>query len=139
MTTDFAVLERALIVMAVCLVIQTLLFVGAAIGAYIAWRRASVSLAEAQVSLNAQIAHLRGHVDRISQTVDEVGHSILKSSTAVGDAVSDVRGTMGSVRNSVGSVASVVTAPRTALALGVLRGIQAWRKRREPDGVARQV
>ena len=30
MTTDTAVLERALIVMAVCMAIQTLLFVGAA-------------------------------------------------------------------------------------------------------------
>ena len=44
MTTDIAVLERALIVMAVCLVIQTLLFVATGVGAFIAWRRASAAL-----------------------------------------------------------------------------------------------
>ena len=44
--------------------------------------------------------------------------------------MTDVRDAMGTVRNSVGTVASVVTAPRAALALGLLRGVQIWRKRR---------
>ena len=53
MTTDIAVLERALIVMAVCVVIQTLLFVAAGVGAFIAWRRASAALVEAKAAAEA--------------------------------------------------------------------------------------
>ena len=39
MTTDTAVLERALVVMAIAMSVQTLLFIGAAVAAFIAWRR----------------------------------------------------------------------------------------------------
>jgi len=46
MTTDTAGLETALIVMAVCMVLQTLMLVGVGIGAYIAYRRAGAALAE---------------------------------------------------------------------------------------------
>jgi cytochrome c-type biogenesis protein CcmH/NrfG len=130
MTTDIAVLERALIVMAVCLVIQTLLFVAAGIGAFIAWRRASVALLEAKALAEAQAAELRAHIVRIAGTVDEAARTLRRGTTAVDDVMTDVREAMGTVRHSVGSVASVVTAPRAALALGVWRGIQMWRKRR---------
>jgi hypothetical protein len=130
MTTDIAVLERTLIVMAVCLVIQTLLFVAAGVGAFVAWRRASVALSEAKALAEAQAAELRMHILRISGTVDEAARALRRGTTAVDDVMTDVRDAMGTVRHSVGSVASVVTAPRAALALGVWRGIQMWRKRR---------
>jgi hypothetical protein len=39
MPTDIAVLERALWVMAIAMVVQTLLLVGFAAAAFIAWRR----------------------------------------------------------------------------------------------------
>jgi hypothetical protein len=130
MTTDIAVLERALIVMAVCLVIQTLLFVSAGVGAFVAWRRASAALVEAKAAAEAQAAELRLHLIRISGTVDEAARALRRGSTAVDDVMSDVRDAMGTMRNSVGSVAAVVTAPRTALALGLWRGMQMWRTRR---------
>jgi hypothetical protein len=130
MTTDIAVLERALTVMAVCLVIQTLLFVSAGVGAFVAWRRASAALVEAKAAAEAQAAELRLHLIRISGTVDEAARALRRGSTAVDDVMSDVRDAMGTMRNSVGSVAAVVTAPRTALALGLWRGMQMWRTRR---------
>ena len=130
MTTDIAVLERALIVMAVCLVIQTLLFVSAGVGAYVAWHRASAALVAAKAAAEAQAAELRLHLIRISGTVDEAARALRRGTTAVDDVVTDVRDAMGTMRNSVGSVASVVMAPRAALALGVWRGIQMWRTRR---------
>lgn len=130
MTTEIAVVEWALVVMAVAMSVQTLLFIGAAIGALVAWRQANQALEEAKDALNSQIAHLREHVDRIAGTVDEVAGSVRRGTTAVGDVVSDVRAVMGSVRNSVGSVAAVVTAPRAALAIGLWRGAAMWRKRR---------
>ncbi len=130
MTTDIVVLERALIVMAVCLVIQTLLFMATSVGAFIAWRRASAALLDAKAAAEAQAAELRTHLSRISGTVEEAASALRRGTSAVDDVMSDVRDAMGTVRNSVGSVASVVTAPRTALALGLWRGVQMWRKRR---------
>ena len=130
MTTDIAVLERALIVMAVCLVIQTVLFVAAGVGAFVAWRRAAAALVEARALAEAQAAELRAQLHRITGTVDEAARALRRGTSSVDDVMTDVRDALGTVRNSVGSVASVVTAPRAALALGLWRGIQMWRKRR---------
>jgi hypothetical protein len=130
MTTDIAVLERALVIMAVCLVVQTLLFVAAGLGAFIAWRRASAALIETKAMAEAQSAELRAHLDRITATVEETGRALRRGSSAADDLIGDVRDAMGTMRSSVGSVASVVTAPRAALALGLWRGFQMWRKRR---------
>lgn len=112
-------MEQALVVMAIAMSLQTLLFAAAAIGAVVAWRTAS-----------RELAILRSHVDRISGTVDEVADSVRRATTTVGDAVSDVRDAMGTLRNSVGTAAAVVAAPRAALAFAVLRGVAMWRRRR---------
>ena len=130
MTTDIVVLERALIVMAVCLAIQTVLFVVAGIGAWIAWRRASAALLQARAAAEAQAAELRAHLNRITGSVEETARAFRRGSSSVDDVMTDVRDALGTVRDSVGSVTSVVTAPRAALALGLWRGIQMWRKRR---------
>lgn len=130
MTTDIVVLERALIVMAACLVVQTLLFVAVGVGAFIAWRRASAALIEARAAAEAQAAELRGHLNRIAATVDDTGRALRRGTSAADDLIGDVRNAMGTMRDSVGTVASVVTAPRAALALGLWRGFQMWRKRR---------
>lgn len=130
MTTDTAVMEQALIVMAIAMSVQTLLFVGAAFGAFIAWRKAARALEETTVTLNAQLAHLRAHVDRLSATVEDVAGSVRRGTDAVGDVVLEVRDVMGTVGNSLHNVASVVTAPRTAVAIGLLRGVAMWRRRR---------
>ena len=136
MTTDTAVLERALVVMAIAMSVQTLLFVGVAVAAFVAWRRATEALAEAKAKAEAQIAELRAYLDRMADTVDETARALQRGTTAVDDVMTDVKDAMGTVRNSVGSVASVVTGPRTALALGLWRGIQVWRKRRAAQRLA---
>ena len=130
MPADTAVLERALIVMAVCMALQTLLFVGGAIAMFVAWRRTAAALAGAKATADAQIAEWRGYLDHMSHTVDEVGRAVVRGTTAVDDVVSDMRDAVGTVGRGVGAVASVVTGPRTALALGLLKGLQVWRKRR---------
>jgi len=130
MTTDTAVIEQALVAMAIAMCVQALLFVGLAIGAFVAWRQANRAMEEARLVMQQEIAFLRGHVDRISGTVEEVAGSVLRGTSAMGDVVSDVRDAMGTVGTSLHSVASVVTAPRTAVAIGLLRGLSALRKRR---------
>ncbi len=130
MTTDIAVLERALVVVAICLVVQTVLFVSAGIGAFIAWRRAEAALIQARALAEAQAAEFRSHLNRITGSVEDTARALRRGSSSVDDVMTDVRDALGTVRNSVGSVATVVTAPRAALALGLWRGLQMWRKRR---------
>jgi hypothetical protein len=122
--------------MAICMAIQTVLCVGASIALYVAWRRASAAAAEAKAMADAQLAEMRRHLDRMSSRVDEVADAVVRGTSVVDDVVSDVRDAMGTVRNSVGSVASVVTGPRAALAVGLLRGFQVWRKRRAEQRLA---
>ena len=136
MTTDTAVLEGALTVMAISMAVQTLLLIAAAVAGFIAWRKTTEALAEAKAKAEAQVAELRVYLDRMAATVDETALALRRGTNAVDDVVSDVRDAMGTVRNSVGSVAQVVTAPRAALALGLWRGIQVWRRRRAAQRVA---
>lgn len=135
MATGNAVLERALIVMAICMAIQTVMFVGAAIGAFIAWRRTSAAVTAATLAAEAQIAELRVRLDHLVATVDDAAHAIIRGASAVDDVVTDARDAYGTVRNSVGNVASVIGGPRAALAMGLWRGIQSWRKRRSAQQV----
>ena len=136
MTTDTVVLERALVVMAISMAVQTLLFLGASIVAFIAWRRTTAALAQAKDMAEAQVAELRVYLDRVAAAVDETAGAVRRGQTAVDNVMTDVRDAMGTVRNSVGTVAQVVSGPRAALALGLLRGIQVWRKRRATQRVA---
>lgn len=135
MTTDTAVLERALVVMAIAMSIQTLLFIGAAVAAFVAWRRAAVAIEDAKLKAEAQVAELRAYLDRMAVTVDETARALRRGTSAADDLMTDVRDAMGTVRSSVGTVASVVSAPRAALAVGLLKGIQLWRKRRAAQRV----
>ena len=139
MTADTAVLERALTVMAVCMGLQTLMFLAAGVAVAVVSGRSTAALTEAKLKVDRQIDELRSHVARMSATVDEASLALRRGSTAVDDVVSDVRDAMGTIRNSVGTVASVVTAPRAALALGLWRGIQGWRNRRGTPRPASQV
>ena len=136
MPTDTAVLERALVVMAVCMAIQTVMCIAAAVGAFIAWRRTTEALTEAKAAAEAQVMELRAHLEHVSATVDEAARALIRGTSAVDGVMTDMRDAMGTVRNSVGAVASVVAAPRTALALGVLRGVQSWRKSRAAHRIA---
>jgi hypothetical protein len=130
MTTETAVLERALVVMAASMAIQTVLFIGLAIAGVVAWRRASVALVEARAAADAQVIELRTYLDRMSANVDDAAQAVVRGSTSVEEVVSDVRSAMGTVGRSMGTVASAVTGPKTAIAMGLWRGIQTWRNRR---------
>ena len=130
MPTETAVLDRALLVMAVCMVIQTALFMAAAIAGLVAWRRTSIAIKEARVAADAQLSELRAYLDHISARVDEASVALIRSTASVDEAVGDVRDAMGSVRSSVGNVASAVGSPKAALAAGLLKGIQMWRRHR---------
>jgi hypothetical protein len=136
MTTDIAVLERAVIVMAVCMAIQTAIFAGAAVAALVAWRRTTAALTEAAARTEAQLAELRSYLARMAVTVDETARALRRGTSAVDDVMTDVRDAMGTMRTSVGAVAQVVSAPRAALALGLWRGLQFWRKRRAAQRMA---
>ena len=136
MTTDTAVLETALTVMAVSMVVQTLLCIAAAVAGFIAWRRTVAALADAKTRAEAHVAELRVYLDRLSLTVDETARALRRGTSAADDLMMDVRDAMGTVRHSVGTVASAVSAPRAALAFGLWRGIQFWRKRRAAQRVA---
>ena len=136
MPTDTAVLERALVVMAIAMSIQTLLFLGAAVGAFIAWRRAAAAIEDAKVKAEAQVAELRAYLDRVTVTVEETAQALRRGTATADDLMTDVRDAMGTVGNTVGSVASVVSAPRAALAMGLWKGIQIWRKRRAAQRIA---
>jgi hypothetical protein len=121
--------------MAVCMVIQTVMFVGLAVGAYIAYRRAGAALAEVRLAAEAHIDELRGQVQRIAATVDDTASALKRGTDAVDGVMTDMRDAMGTVRNSVGTVASVVSGPRTALALGLWKGLQTWRRHRDAQRV----
>jgi hypothetical protein len=131
MTTDTDVLGRALVVMAICMAIQTVMLVGLAVGAFIAWRRATAALADAKALAEAQASELRERFEHVSATVDEAAQALIRGTATADGVMNDLRDAMGSVRSSVGSVASVVTGPRTAIALGLLKGLQTWRNRRD--------
>lgn len=135
MTTDNAALETALIVMAICMAIQTLMFLGVAVGAFIAWRRASEALSDAKAAAEAQVLELRRHLEHVSATVDDAARALIRGTSAVDGVMTDVRDAMGTVRNSVGTVASVVSGPRTAIALGLWKGLQTWRRRRDAQRI----
>jgi t-SNARE complex subunit (syntaxin) len=136
MTTDIAVLERAVVVIAISMVIQTAIFAAAAVAAFVAWRRTTAVLADAAARTEAQVAELRSYLDHLTVTVDETARALRRGTTVVDDVLTDMRDAMGTVRNSVGTVANAVSAPRAALALGLWQGLQIWRRRRAAQRVA---
>src|SRR6476661_6583226 len=105
MTADTAVLERALTVMAICMALQTLMYIVASVALVVAWRRSTAALREAKLKVDHQLDEFRVHLARLSATVDEASLALRRGSTAVDDVVSDVRDAMGTIRNSVGTVA----------------------------------
>lgn len=129
-------MERALVFMAVFMGIQTLITVAGAIAVFLAYRNAKVAIDEKVVELQGHISEVKAHIDRISVSVDDAVATVKRSSDAVGEVVEDARYALGTVRNGVASMASVATAPKTAVALGVIRGVQWWRRRRAAERLA---
>lgn len=130
MPTDTVVLERTLIVMAICMAVQTLLFVGAAIGGVIAWRRTTEAASLAKAAVEAEIAELKQKLERVSANVEEAASAVIRGASAVDGAVNDARESFGNVKSSVGSVAKAVAAPEAAIAMSLWRGFQYLRNRK---------
>ena len=135
-TENMVVMERALVFMAVFMGIQTLITVAGALGAFLAYRAAKAAIDEKVVELQGHINQVKAHIDRISVTVDDAVATVKRGTAAVNEVVEDARTAIGSVRHGVQSVASVATAPKTAMALGVIRGVQWWRRRRADERLA---
>jgi len=137
MTTDeVVVIERALVFMAVFMGIQTLITLGAAVGVFLAYRSAKAAIDVKVIELQGHIDQVKAQIDRISESVDNAVTAVRRGTTAVNDVVDDARHVLGSVTNGMASVASVATAPKTAVALGVIRGVQWWRRRRAAERLA---
>lgn len=135
-TDDVVVMERALVFMAVFMGIQTLITVAGALAAFFAYRSAKAAIDEKVIELQGHINQVKAHIDRISVTVDDAVATVKRGTAAVGEVVEDARYALGTVRHGVASVASVATAPKTAMALGVIRGVQWWRRRRAAERLA---
>lgn len=116
-------LERALVVIAVTQVVQTALLVGAAAAAWIVYRRTATAV-------DREVRELGDRIDEVVRLVRRAGDAVDRSTDAVHAAVDDARHAVETVGSWTGKVATVVGTPRTAAALGVLRGIQWWRARR---------
>jgi hypothetical protein len=127
-----------MVVMAVCMAIQTMLCIAGAVAGFAAWRRSVAALAEMRSMVEQQAHELRTHLGRMSATVDETARALRHGTAAVEEVITDARDAVGNARHAVGSVASVVTARRAAVAVGVWKGIQMWRRRREAHRLERE-
>lgn len=121
--TDAAGVERALVVIAVSLVLQTLLLATAVVAGWIAYRRAAETL-------RRELRELTLRTDEVAATVRRAADAVGRGTDAVSAAMDDARHAAESVGAWTGSLATALTTPRTAAAYGVLRGVQWWRHRR---------
>lgn len=121
---DSATVETALVVIAVSLAVQTLLLAGGAVAVWIGYRRAVVAVRD-------EARELRATTDDIARTLQRAADAVGRGSDAVGAAVTDARHAAHTVGALTSTVATAISAPRTAAAMGVLRGVQWWRRRRE--------
>jgi hypothetical protein len=121
---DSATIETTLVVIAVSLAVQTLLLAGGSLAVWLAYRRA-------QAAVIAEVRELRATTDDIARTLQRAADAVGRGSDAVGDAVNDARQAVHTVGALTSTVATAITTPRTAAAMGVLRGVQWWRRRRQ--------
>jgi hypothetical protein len=121
---DPATVETALVVIAVSLAVQTALFVGGAVAVLVGYQRARAAVAE-------ELRELRATSDDIARSLHRAADAVGRGSDAVGAAVDDARHAVQHVSSWTGTVATAITTPRTAAAMGVLRGVQWWRRRRQ--------
>jgi hypothetical protein len=122
--TDLSTMERALNIIAVAVALQTVLLLGGAMAAYVAYRRASALL-------TGQLLELRATAEAMSVTVNRAADTMTHGARAVTSAVDDARQSAQVAAAWLSSAAAVVTTPRTAAAMGLLRGVQWWKNRRQ--------
>lgn len=121
--TDLSTMERALNIIAVAVALQTALLIGGAVAAFLAYRRATAAIA-------SQLLELRATTDALSVTVNRAVDTVAHGAQAVTSAVDDARQSAHNAAAWLSTAAAVVTTPRTAAAVGLLRGVQWWKNRR---------
>ena len=122
--TDLATMERALNIIALAVAVQTALLIGGAVALYLAYRRASAALTD-------QLVELRATADALSVTVNRAADTVAHGAQVVTSAVDDARHSAQTAAAWLNTAAAVVTTPRTAAAMGLLRGVRWWKNRRQ--------
>jgi hypothetical protein len=120
---EFAGMERALTIIAVCVAVQTALVVGGLVAAWLAYRKTTAVVRE-------ELRELRTKADAIAATVQRAADAVERGTDSVGAVVDDARHAVQTVGSWTGNVATAIARPQAAAALGVLRGVQWWRDRR---------
>ncbi len=128
MNPDLVTLERALVVMAVCLVVQTVMLVAGAVGAWIAYRRAADAA-------EREIRELRAVVDELAASSRRAVDTLVRGTESVRDVIDDARHAVDVTGEWATSAASLLTtAPKRAAAQGLLQAVLWWRRRRRHAG-----
>jgi hypothetical protein len=127
--TDLSTMERALGIIAISVALQTVLMLAGAVAAYVAYRRATAAI-------DLQLAELRTTTAELAGTVNRAAESVARGTQVVTSAIDDARQSAGAVGAWLGTAASIVTTPRTAAAVGLLRSVQWWKSRRRAAKLA---
>jgi hypothetical protein len=99
------------------------LLVAALAAAWRAYREASAMAAR-------ELRELRARTDDIAATVQKTAEAVARGTHTVTSAIDDARRAMGTAGSWVASAAGSVASPRSAVVVGLLRGVQWWRRRR---------
>jgi hypothetical protein len=126
---ESVLIERALIVMAVCMAIQTVGSLIMWVAAFVTYRRVTAAIERATAALDIELSDMRARLDRVSDGIEQAALTLNRSASAIHDTVADTT-------HAIKTAASYVATPRAALALGVLRGLQ-WFRRMRAERAAR--
>ena len=96
-----------------------------------------VAYRRAMVAIDQQLAERRAMTMELSGVVNRAADSVARGTEAVTSVIDDARESAGAVGAWLGTAATVVTTPRTAAAVGLLRGVQWWKSRRRAADVPR--
>ena len=120
---ESAGIERALMVMAVCMAIQTVGSLVMWIAALVAYRRVNAAVERTKAAIDIELSDMRARLDRVSDGIEQAALTLNRSASAIHDTVADTT-------HAIKTAASYVATPRAALALGLLRGLQWFRRMR---------
>ena len=121
---ESAWIERALIVMAVCMAIQTVGSLIMWIAAVVTYRKVNAAIDRTKAAIDIELSDMRARLDRVTDGIEQAALTLNRSASAIHDTVADTT-------HAIKTAASYVATPRAALALGVLRGLQWFRRMRE--------
>lgn len=118
---ESVLIERALVVMAVCMAIQTIGSVAVWIWTFVTYRRVNAAVERTKAAIDIELSDMRARLDRVSDGIEQAALTLNRSASAIHDTVADTT-------HAIKTAASYVATPRAALALGVLRGLQWFRR-----------